>query len=177
MFRFVFSGLLKLYEITVPALLQPSENVWQGLFIRATKTGLIVALESYSCKMVSEEKRQYKELVSRLNSDENQESPALYLGSSQTLRDLYEMTGQNSSSLSPPRNVCSGRKRTRSETSICLNDSTSESPSPKFPTSALSTKDLFCLMSTLNSCFGPAYDFLTARSDEFCLEPELWVRC
>lgn len=44
--------------------------------------------------MVSEEKRQYKELVSRLNSDENQESPALYLGSSQTLRDLYEMTGQ-----------------------------------------------------------------------------------
>ncbi|CAH8537816.1 unnamed protein product [Schistosoma guineensis] len=150
-------------------------------------------LESYSCKMVSEEKRQYKELVSRLNSDENQESPALYLGSSQTLRDLYEMTGQvvdpetirmsiiqdqsppNSSSLSPPRNVCSGRKRTRSETSICLNDSTSESPSPKFPTSALSTKDLFCLMSTLNSCFGPAYDFLTARSDEFCLEPELWL--
>ncbi|KAH9587543.1 RNA polymerase III-inhibiting protein maf1 [Schistosoma haematobium] len=30
-------------------------------------------------------------------------------------------------------------------------------------------------MSTLNSCFGPAYDFLTARSDEFCLEPELWL--
>ncbi|KAG5448459.1 hypothetical protein CSKR_101901, partial [Clonorchis sinensis] len=45
----------------------------------------------------------------------------------------------------------------------------------KTTASGLSVKDLFCLMSTLNSCFGPEYDFLSARSDEFCLEPELWV--
>ncbi|KAK4471738.1 hypothetical protein MN116_005138 [Schistosoma mekongi] len=151
-------------------------------------------LESYSCKMVSEEKRQFKELVSRLSGDESQECPVLHLGSSQTLQDLYEMTGQVvdpetirmsikqnqsppiSSSLSPPRSLCSGRKRARSEASVCLDDNTSESPcSPKFSASSLSTKDLFCLMSTLNSCFGPTYDFLTARSDEFCLEPELWL--
>nr|VZI10060.1 unnamed protein product [Spirometra erinaceieuropaei] len=30
-------------------------------------------------------------------------------------------------------------------------------------------------MSTLNLSFGPSYDFLTADSEEFCLEPELWV--
>nr|CAH8847308.1 unnamed protein product [Trichobilharzia regenti] len=141
--------------------------------------------------MVSEEKRQFKELVSRLNNSEKCKHPILYLGSSQTLRDLYELTGQvvdprtfqmsifqdqastNPSGLSPTRNSSSGRKRTRSETSTNLEDSISDSSSPKSSASALSTKDLFCLMSTLNICFGPTYNFLTARSDEFCLEPEL----
>ncbi|CAH8540073.1 unnamed protein product [Heterobilharzia americana] len=150
-------------------------------------------LESYSCKMVSEEKRQFRELVSRLHGAESHESPTLYLGSSQTLRDLHELTGQvidpqtfrmsiiqdqsptNLPSLSPLRNPSSGRKRGRSETSVNLDDSVSDSSSPKSSALALSTKDFFCLMSTLNSCFGPTYDFLTARSDEFCMEPELWL--
>ncbi|CAH8847325.1 unnamed protein product [Trichobilharzia szidati] len=143
--------------------------------------------------MVSEEKRQFKELVSRLNNSESCKHPVLHLGSSQTLRDLYELTGQvvdpqtfqmsfvqdqastNPSGLSPTRNSSSGRKRTRSETSTNLEDNISDSSSPKSSASALSTKDLFCLMSTLNICFGPTYNFLTARSDEFCLEPELRV--
>lgn len=38
--------------------------------------------------MVSEEKRQYKDLMNRLGIS------TLYLCSSQTLRDLHEMTGQ-----------------------------------------------------------------------------------
>lgn len=49
-------------------------------------------LESYSCKMVSEEKRQYKDLVSRLEAEGEQES-CLRLGPSRTIRGLRELTG------------------------------------------------------------------------------------
>ncbi len=43
--------------------------------------------------MVSEEKRQYKDLVSRLEADGEVES-SLRLGSSRTIRGLRELTGQ-----------------------------------------------------------------------------------
>ncbi|TPP59841.1 Repressor of RNA polymerase III transcription [Fasciola gigantica] len=49
-------------------------------------------LESYSCKMVSEEKRQFKELAARFSGSE---AGSLRLGSSQTLRGLWELTGQS----------------------------------------------------------------------------------
>ncbi|KAF6768596.1 hypothetical protein AHF37_09338 [Paragonimus kellicotti] len=68
------------------------------------------------------------------------------------------------------------KKRSRSDTTSSSDDGTTVSLH-KCGASSLSLKDLFCLMSTLNSCFGPAYDFLSARSDEFCLEPELWNGC
>ncbi|THD20124.1 Repressor of RNA polymerase III transcription [Fasciola hepatica] len=149
-------------------------------------------LESYSCKMVSEEKRQFKELAARFSGSE---AGSLRLGSSQTLRGLWELTGQSVSPStyqmstiqdpqSPPHiNLSSltstsngGKKRTRSDTTSSSDDGTTtpSSPTPhKSTASSLTLKDMFCLMSTLNSCFGPAYDFLSARSDEFCLEPEL----
>ncbi|CAH8517378.1 unnamed protein product [Heterobilharzia americana] len=93
-------------------------------------------LESYSCKMVSEEKRQFRELVSRLHGAESHESPTLYLGSSQTLRDLHELTGQ----VIDPQ-----------------------------------TFRMSIIQDQSPTLFWAYYDFLTARSDEFCLEPELWL--
>ncbi|KAF7257911.1 hypothetical protein EG68_04570 [Paragonimus skrjabini miyazakii] len=152
-------------------------------------------LESYSCKMVSEEKRQFKELCMRLKKESDQSDvDSQRLGSSQTLRGLWEMTGQMvnpltyqmstvqdqscivaNANMSPMSNNGSGKKkRSRSDTTSSSDDGTTHSLH-KCGASSLSLKDLFCLMSTLNSCFGPAYDFLSARSDEFCLEPELWL--
>ncbi|VDP91550.1 unnamed protein product [Echinostoma caproni] len=143
--------------------------------------------------MVSEEKKQFKELAARFSGSD---TGALRLGSSQTLRGLWELTGQSISpstyqmstiqdpqspphpNHSSPMTVSNGgKKRSRSDTTSSSDDGiTPSSPTPhKSTASSLALKDLFCLMSTLNSCFGPAYDFLTARSDEFCLEPELWV--
>ncbi|GAA52146.1 repressor of RNA polymerase III transcription MAF1 homolog [Clonorchis sinensis] len=153
-----------------------------------------VRLESYSCKMVSEEKRQFKELCSRIGSDK-QDTESHRLGSSQTLRGLWEMTGQavnpelyqmSTAQEQPTTAVAhlpansgstTAKKRSRSNTASSSDDGASPSSPTRYKTTAsgLSVKDLFCLMSTLNSCFGPEYDFLSARSDEFCLEPELWV--
>ncbi|CAH8627167.1 unnamed protein product [Dicrocoelium dendriticum] len=154
-----------------------------------------VRLESYSCKMVSEEKRQFKEICSRLGvGSDKPEASRHRLGPSQTLRSLWEMTGQpvdpqtyhmstyqdqtfalraNESSAQG----CSGKKRSRSDTTSSSDDGLlpSAPTGQKSAAPSLSLKDLFCLMSTLNICFGPEYDFLSARSDEFCLEPELWL--
>ncbi|OON14686.1 Maf1 regulator, partial [Opisthorchis viverrini] len=144
--------------------------------------------------MVSEEKRQFKELCSRIGSDK-QDTESHRLGSSQTLRGLWEMTGQavnpevyqmSNAQEQPTTAVAhlpansgstTAKKRSRSNTASSSDDGASPSSPTRYKTTAsgLSVKDLFCLMSTLNSCFGPEYDFLSARSDEFCLEPELWV--
>ncbi|CAL8076623.1 unnamed protein product [Calicophoron daubneyi] len=170
------------------------ERLASELCCASKRYKLDARLESYSCKMVSEEKKQFKELVSRLKGTDKQESQAQRLGSSQTLRNLWEMTGQSvdpstyqmsavqnqsspSNKLSSGTTLSTGKKRTRSDTTSSSEDGTAPS-SPmthKSTASTLSPKDLFCLMGTLNSCFGPAYDFMSARSDEFCLEPELWL--
>ncbi|VDN13016.1 unnamed protein product [Dibothriocephalus latus] len=141
-------------------------------------------LENYSCKMVSEEKRQYKDLVSRLESDAEDVS-SLRLSPSRTIRGLRELTGQPIARSSYQMSTCqakvwsrehstSSHGRHNSETASSSEEGVLTPPS-EFPRLSITAKELFCLMSTLNLSFGPSYDFLTADSEEFCLEPELWV--
>ncbi|VDD83244.1 unnamed protein product [Mesocestoides corti] len=135
-------------------------------------------LENYSCKMVSEEKRQYKDLVSRLEI-EGEQSSCLRLSSSRTIRGLRELTGlpisrssyQMSSSQAEADDNVSSRNRSRTSSS-CSEEGSLNSPT-KASQLSITAKEFFCLMSTLNLSFNSAYDFLTAESDEFCLEPEL----
>lgn len=68
----------------------------------------------------------------------------------------------------------SSHGRHNSETASSSEDGVLTPPSESSRLS-ITAKELFCLMSTLNLSFGPSYDFLTADSEEFCLEPELWV--
>uniref|UniRef100_A0A183T3R9 Repressor of RNA polymerase III transcription MAF1 homolog n=1 Tax=Schistocephalus solidus TaxID=70667 RepID=A0A183T3R9_SCHSO len=170
-------------------------------------------LENYSCKMVSEEKRQYKDLVSRLESNAEDKS-SLRLSPSRTIRGLRELTGQPIARSSYQMSTCqvklplvafsthflapfhllanfadinrstsfptsredstSSHGRHNSETASSSEDGVLTPPSESSRLS-ITAKELFCLMSTLNLSFGPSYDFLTADSEEFCLEPELWV--
>lgn len=103
-------------------------------------------LESYSCKMVTNDKRLF-----RMLSTDSGLSP----------NDLQ--------ALSPPQTVlgCSpGRHFGKGQ-----NDGEEE-----VLCDTISTKTLFYLISTLNASFYPDYDFSLAKSEEFSCEPSIqWV--
>nr|VZI34946.1 unnamed protein product [Spirometra erinaceieuropaei] len=150
---------------------------------RASRRYVIDAkLENYSCKMVSEEKRQYKDLVSRLENNAEDKS-SLRLSPSRTIRGLRELTGQPIARSSYQMSTCQVKSRDDPSSSYSRHNSENASssedgvltPPSEFSRLSITAKELFCLMSTLNLSFGPSYDFLTADSEEFCLEPELWV--
>ncbi|KAL7065420.1 hypothetical protein AAHC03_05810 [Spirometra sp. Aus1] len=149
---------------------------------RASRRYVIDAkLENYSCKMVSEEKRQYKDLVSRLENNAEDKS-SLRLSPSRTIRGLRELTGQPIARSSYQMSTCQVKSRDDPSSSYSRHNSENASssedgvltPPSEFSRLSITAKELFCLMSTLNLSFGPSYDFLTADSEEFCLEPELW---
>ncbi|VDM30819.1 unnamed protein product [Hydatigera taeniaeformis] len=141
---------------------------------------LDVKIESYSCKMVTEEKRQFKKLLAKL-LDEGLQPSFLKLSSSRTLRGYRDLTGSsldreafrmstfqaepdvNPQSLSRSRNVS------------CYSEGGSADSQPKPSHPFISAKELFCLMSTITLSFDSTYDFLDKTSEDFCLEPELAI--
>ncbi|KAL5972068.1 hypothetical protein TSMEX_000188 [Taenia solium] len=141
---------------------------------------LDVKLESYSCKMVTEEKRQFKKLLARLEAEGLQDS-CLKLSSSRTLRGFRELTGETldretfKMSTFQAELDANSQSLNRSRTASCCSegDSADSQPKPQHP--FISAKELFCLMSTITLSFDSTYDFLSANSEDFCLEPELAV--
>ncbi|CAK9297417.1 unnamed protein product, partial [Gordionus sp. m RMFG-2023] len=104
-------------------------------------------IESYSCKMISNDKKLYKHM--------NQECG---LGPN----DLQALAPpQSILSVSPKINIYENEEEYIDENHI----------SELCP--AISRKILFSLISTLNASFHPDYDFSNAHSEEFSREPNL----
>ncbi|CDS42355.1 repressor of RNA polymerase III transcription [Echinococcus multilocularis] len=141
---------------------------------------LDVKLESYSCKMVTEEKRQFKELLARLEAEGLQESH-LKLSSSRTLRGFRELTGETldretfKMSTSQAETDANPQSSSRSRTTSCCSEGDGADSQPKPPHPFISARELFCLMSTITLSFDSTYDFMNTSSEDFCLEPELAV--
>lgn len=103
-------------------------------------------LESYSCKMVTSDKRLFR----MLSTDSG-------------------LAPSDPQALSPPQSAlgCSpsrhyGKSQSDSEGGVLCD--------------TISTKTLFYLISTLNASFNPDYDFSSAKSEEFSREPSIqWV--
>ncbi|XP_037778438.1 repressor of RNA polymerase III transcription MAF1 homolog [Penaeus monodon] len=107
-------------------------------------------LESYSCKMVGQEKALYKR--------------------------FHSFSGVNDmQALSPPQSMLGVSPNGASPHS--LNRSSQSSGGEDSPLEdKINRKTLFYLISTLNAAFYPDYDFSNASSQEFSREPSLeWV--
>lgn len=108
-------------------------------------------MEIYSCKLVTNEKRLYKQLNGNPENDPHK---------------LEALGPPESSSYS-----CSPNK-------YCSKSLTSEEGDGKESHSfdTISRKTLFYLIATLNASFGPDYDFSKAKAEEFSKEPNHnWV--
>ncbi|KAB7505933.1 Repressor of RNA polymerase III transcription MAF1-like protein [Armadillidium nasatum] len=136
---------------------------------------IIGRLESYSCKMIGEEKAQYKrfnsDVVPRVNDMEVLSPP-------QTLSEFADdlcfhrqaRIGCNNVSESVPATSQSASSSSSIPSSV---------DSSKMLSSfghKVSRKTLFYLISTLNASFYPDYDFSNTAPQEFSMEPSLeWV--
>lgn len=107
-------------------------------------------MEIYSCKLVTNEKRLYKQLNGDPENDPHK---------------LEALAPPESSSYS-----CSPSK-------FYSRSLTSEDGDAKNPIcDTISRKTLFYLIATLNASFGPDYDFSKAKAEEFSKEPShSWV--
>lgn len=122
------------------------EAVSKALSIDCADCKIDGRLESYSCKMVTIDKRLFRMLSS---------------GASLSSGDLLALSPpQTSMGCSPGRLQGKGQNYGNEE----------------FPCDTISTKMLFYLISTLNASFNPDYDFSLAKSEEFSREPNIqWV--
>lgn len=109
---------------------------------------IVGRIESYSCKMVGNDKRLFKQSL----SSEPGTSP----------NDLQ--------ALSPPQSIgCSSGASPSKDYSRSSDDSSGHL------CDTISRKTLFYLIGTLNASFLPDYDFSGAKSDEFSKEPSISV--
>ncbi|KAM7537391.1 hypothetical protein Aperf_G00000071003 [Anoplocephala perfoliata] len=135
---------------------------------------LEVVLESYSCKMVSEEKRSFKALRARLEAEELQEN-SLKLGPSLTLRGMEDLSGNRPSSdtyfMSDYQAELDSNPQARNRSRTTSVSSSGDNVESSWPT--ITAKELFCFQSTLEQAFGFTYDFSSTTSEDFSLEPEL----
>ncbi|KAM3187943.1 hypothetical protein ACTXT7_001265 [Hymenolepis weldensis] len=138
---------------------------------------LEVCLESYSCKMVTEEKRNFKELRARLEEEGMQES-FLKLGPSLTIKGMESLSGERPDSdkyvMSDYQAELDTNLRAQSRSrnpSISSVGDHSGSAAKSGPT--ITAKELFCLQVTLEQAFN-SY-FLDTSSEDFALEPELMM--
>lgn len=135
---------MKLLESSCSELLNSALNFETG------RCRIIGRVEIYSCKLVTNEKRLYKQL----NGDPENDPHKL-------------------EALSPPESCsysCSPSKLySRSLTS-------EEGDGKEHICDTISRKTLFYLIATLNASFGPDYDFSKAKAEEFSKEPSHnWV--
>lgn len=137
---------MKLLESSCSELLNSALNFETG------RCRIIGRVEIYSCKLVTNEKRLYKQLNRDLESDPN--------------KQLEALSPPESSSYS-----CSPSK-------LYSRSLTSEEGDGKdgHLCDTISRKTLFYLVATLNASFGPDYDFSKAKAEEFSREPNHnWV--
>lgn len=128
-----------------PTLMQISEAI-SGETHEAT---VDCRIESYSCKMIAQEKKMFKQLLS--------DHPA------EKLEALSPAIQNNSGiihSLSP------------SSLSPSILSKSFDNP-PDVLQHSISTRTLYYLKATLNTVFAPDYDFSHAKSEEFCKEPRI----
>jgi len=112
---------------------------------------LCAKIESYSCKSTTNDKR----LMTTLLASEPGSTPG----------DLQ--------ALSPPESWFAGSPHRRHRYN---SGSSMEGDLNPFCNDKISRKTLFFLTQTLNSAFGPDYDFSSAKSEDFSKEPKLdWV--
>lgn len=110
-------------------------------------------LECYSCKMNKADKKAFKQVCKEFGS------PC----------ELQVLAAPRRSSTSNQTSSCSGYVSASSTSGDEQSDRTDQSPT------AISTKTLFLLISTLNASF-PEYDFSHSKSSEFTKESNLEVR-
>lgn len=127
-----------------PTLMQISEAI-SG----ETKEAIVdCRIESYSCKMIAQEKKMFKSLLSEHKPQSMEAlSPAV-------------MTQGVAHTLSP------------SNLSPSVLSKSLDNP-PDMLQHSCSTRTLYYLKATLNTVFAPDYDFSNARSEEFCKEPSI----
>lgn len=111
---------------------------------------IVGRIESYSCKMVGNDKRLFKQ---SLNSE-----PGTSPHDLQALSPPQSIGGPNIPGASPSKDY----SRSSDDSSGHLCDT-------------ISRKTLFYLIGTLNASFLPDYDFSGAKSDEFSKEPSISV--
>lgn len=112
-------------------------------------------VESYSCKMVGNEKKQYKHLS-------------------------HHQEGQNRQALSPPQTIfgspLAGSPISNGLPAVLtrtISGSSNQSECGPQLRDAVDNKTLFFLKATLNLSFQPDYDFTNAKSEEFSREPNV----
>ncbi|XP_071551597.1 repressor of RNA polymerase III transcription MAF1 homolog [Panulirus ornatus] len=122
------------------------EAINNALNIETVDGSILGRLESYSCKMVGQEKALYKR--------------------------FHSFSGVNDlQALSPPQSML-GESSPHSLTKSLQSSGGEDSPLED----KINRKTLFYLISTLNAAFHPDYDFSNASSQEFSREPSLeWV--
>ncbi|VDO11718.1 unnamed protein product [Rodentolepis nana] len=137
---------------------------------------LEVCLESYSCKMVTEEKRNFKQLRARLEEEGLQES-CLNLSPSLTFKGMESLSGERPDydkyvmSDYQAELDTNPQSQSRSRNPSISSAGHSESAAKSGPT--ITAKELFCLQVTLEQAFN-SY-FLDTSSEDFALEPELMI--
>lgn len=153
-------------------LLESSDILNNSLNFDTGDGNVIGRLEIYSCKMVAEEKAQYKRFNSDIVPGVNDME---ILSPSQTLSEFADDC--SSSGQIRFGNVCNATDVPGTTSTSCPSSSVSSSVESKSPFGhKVSRKTLFYLISTLNASFYPDYDFSSAAPQEFSMEPSLeWV--
>lgn len=135
---------MKLLESSCSELLNSALNFETG------RCRIIGRVEIYSCKLVTNEKRLYKQLNGDPENDPNKLE-----------------------ALSPPES-CSYSYSCSPSKLYARSLTTSEEGDHICDT--ISRKTLFYLIATLNASFGPDYDFSKVKAEEFSKEPNYnWV--
>lgn len=119
------------------------EAINTALAFETADCKIIARIESYSCKMVGQDKRLYKTMNAETGTGPH---------------DLQALSPpQSALGLSPSR-AYSRSQSGDEECNLC---------------DTISRKTLFYLIATLNASFHPDYDFTDAKSHEFSKEPRL----
>ncbi|KAL7302138.1 repressor of RNA polymerase III transcription MAF1 homolog [Trichogramma pretiosum] len=122
------------------------EAINNALSVTTGECKIIGSIESYSCKMAGDDKQLYK----RFNAEQGTSPKGLQ-------------------ALSPPQAAFGTSPG-------CLYGQSTSGDEDGPLCDTISRKTLFYLIATLNSAFGPDYDFANAKSHEFSKEPSLqWV--
>lgn len=128
-----------------PTLMQISD----AISVETNEVSVVCRIESYSCKMIAQEKKMFKQLVS------DHEPNTL-----EVLSPAAAAYGNLIHSLSP------------SNLSPSVLSKSYDQP-PDVLRYSISTRTLYYLKATLNTVFAPDYDFSNAKSEEFSKEPSI----
>lgn len=150
---------MKLLESSCSEILNSALNFETG---RCKISGRV---EIYSCKLVTNEKRLYKQL----NGDPEHDPHKLEALSPPEGTNCCSSAGQGGSLAGFPCSSSPSKYYSRSLSS-------EEGDGSYIMRDTISRKTLFYLIATLNASFSPDYDFSKAKAEEFCRQPNhTWV--